>query len=159
MQSLTWLAYGAVATDALVLGNWVLAPKDAGHFAIKYDAAVPQLALCLSLTLCLHSHLTSSNAEKPQLLLRTDGNIFCNYVGAVGDRVSALSERGNVLRVGNWLMGSPENSPDEFVISKLGTGEVIGHFLKNGAVYLNEKVELCPPGPLSRDVPYYRLLP
>ena len=74
------------------------------------------------------------------MLFRIDGNIFCTHRGEVGDRVGALSERGTVLRVGNWLMGPAEDDADSFVISKLGTGEVVALMLKNGDVYLKEKV-------------------
>ena len=77
------------------------------------------------------------------LLFRSDGLIFCNYKGVVGDRVGALSERGTVLRVGNWVMGPAEDDADSFIISKLGTDEVIAWLRKNGDVYLKEKVMAC----------------
>jgi len=44
-----------------------------------------------------------------------------------------------VLRVGNWLMGPAEDDADSFIISKLGTGEVVAWMLRNGDVYLKEK--------------------
>eukprot|EP00045_Choanoeca_perplexa_P003376 m.30182 g.30182 ORF g.30182 m.30182 type:complete len:1203 (-) comp12006_c0_seq4:5609-9217(-) len=105
--------------DAVVLGNWIVGPRDLSHFGINH---------------------ASSGGGASNLLLRSDGYIFCSYKGTVGDRVSALSVRGTVLRVGNWLMGPSEDDPDSFVISKLGTGEVIAWLLKNGDAYLKEKL-------------------
>ena len=85
------------------------------------------------------SHATPGGGL-PQLLFRAGGNIFCKYAGVVGNRIGPLSERGTVLRVGNWLMGPAEDDADKFVISKLGTGEVIALLEKNGDVYVVEKV-------------------
>ena len=77
-------------------------------------------------------------------MLRNDGAIFCTYAGPVADTVKPLSDRGTVLRVGNWLMGPVEDDADKFVISKLGTGEVIALLLQNGNVFLKDKVSPRP---------------
>ena len=76
---------------------------------------------------------------QPQMMLTSDGEVWCNYSGPVGDRVGALSERGDVARLGNWLMGSPEDDPNVLMLSKVGTGEVIALFHANGNAYLKEK--------------------
>eukprot|EP00045_Choanoeca_perplexa_P017287 m.248230 g.248230 ORF g.248230 m.248230 type:complete len:1914 (+) comp17499_c0_seq1:194-5935(+) len=106
-------------TDAVVLGNWIIGPINSGHFSINHAA---------------------SGTGLPQVLLRNDGNIFCRYAGAVGNRAGPLSSRAAALQVGNWLMGPVEDDADSFVISKLGTGEVIALMKKSGDVYLEEKV-------------------
>jgi hypothetical protein len=45
-------------------------------------------------------------------------------------------------------MGPAEDDADSFIISKLGTGEVVAWLLKNGDVYLKEKVIVVMEGQL-----------
>jgi hypothetical protein len=80
-----------------------------------------------------------SGGKQPQMVFYSNGNIACNYVGVVGNRVGALTMHETVARIGNWIVGVPDDDEDSFIMSKAGTGEVIALLKKNGDVYLKEK--------------------